>query len=205
METILIADDHEIVRRGIRMIIQTFPTKYNFIEVGTASAIITALNGQRIHHAVLDVSLADGNILSVIESISAYSHQTNFLIYSMSAARTYAWRLLKSGAKGFLEKQSSMEELEKAIRELLNGGVYLSPELEKELFDPALNSERDNLLNSLTNRELEVVEYLATGLGSKEIANKMKLDITTVSTFRRRAFEKLGVANVIEMKKKLSL
>lgn len=189
METILIADDHEIVRRGLRMMIETFPTKYHFIEATTCAEVMKILSGQRVHYTILDMTLADGNVLSVLEQLGHYSQQTNILIYSTNAARIYAWRLIQKGIKGFVEKQASMDELEKAICEVLRGEVYLSPELKQGLLDPTGKQVSANVLDTLSDRELEVVEYLATGLGSKEIGHKMKLDITTVSTYRRRAFE----------------
>lgn len=205
MQTILIADDHEIVRNGIRMMIETIPGEYHFIEVTTCEEVVKELDAQVVHFALLDMSLADGSILSALEPIAAHSWQTKILVYSMNAARIYAWRLIQKGVKGFVEKQASMEELEKAIREVLRGEVYLSPELKKVLLDPMAKQLQGNPLDSLSDRELEVVEYLASGLGAKEISHKMAVDITTVSTFRRRAFEKLDVQNVVELKLKFSL
>lgn len=205
METILIADDHEIVRRGIRMMIEGFPRKYNFIEAATCAEVLQAMSGKSIHYTILDMSFADGNIFSSIQLITEYSRQTNILVYSMNAEKIYAKRLIEKGIRGFVSKQASIQELENAIHNLLNGEIYLSPELKYGLLTQSTKDVLANPIDLLSDRELEVIEYVAIGLGSKEIARKMDLDITTVSTYRRRAFEKLNVENVVELNDKFLL
>jgi two-component system invasion response regulator UvrY len=205
METVLIADDHEIVRNGIRTMIEGISSQYRFIEASTCADVIKVLSQDRIEYAILDMFLADANIFSTIDVISRYSKLTNMLVYSQNAEKIYAKRLLAIGIRGFVSKQASMEELEKAVRDLLRGNTYLSPELRNLLLSPSPGEGTGNPLDSLSDRELEVVEYLAMGLGTKEIAQKMKLDITTVSTYRRRAYEKMKVENFVEMKDKFAL
>jgi len=98
-----------------------------------------------------------------------------------------------------------MSELEKALQEFPKGNIYLSRGLRELMVDPSGYESSANPLDSLSDRELEVLEYLDLGLGSKEISQKMKLDITTVSSYRRRAYEKLQVQNLVEMREKLAL
>lgn len=200
MENILIADDHEIVRRGLRMIIEAFSRKYNFIEASTCKETMQILSKQEVHFAILDMFQEDGNIFSVIQRDSEYRYPTSILIYSMNAEKIYARRLIQRGIKGFVSKQAGIAELEKAIRIFLDGGVYLSTSLQMALIGLADPESVQNPVDALSDRELEVVEYLVMGLGAKEIAGKMNLDITTVSTYRRRAFEKLHAENAIELK-----
>lgn len=207
METVLIADDHEIVRRGIRMMIESFrlPGTYQFIEATSCAEVARVLSRERVHYAVLDMVLTDGNILSVIQHIEACSAQTNILIYSMNSEKTYARRFIAKGVRGFLCKRTSIDELEKAVRSIFKGEVYLSEELKATLITNLQPNNSQNPIDSLSDRELEVVEYVVIGMGTKEIAQRMHLDITTVSTYRRRAFEKLEVENVIELKEKFHL
>lgn len=205
METVLIADDHEIVRSGIRTMIEGISPQYHFIEASTCADVINVLSQNPVQYAVLDMFLADGNIFSTIDLISKYSQQTNILVYSQNAEKIYARRLLEKGIRGFVSKQASMEELEKALEEFLKGNLYLSPELRNLMVYSSPDKASANPLGSLSDRELEVLEYLAAGLGAKEISQKMKLDITTVSTYRRRAYEKLQVQNFVEMKDKFAL
>jgi len=205
METVLIADDHEIVRRGIRMLIESFPQKYQFVVAGSCAEVAQILSREPIHYAILDMVLADGNIISIMEQIEACSQRTNILIYSMNEERIYAKRLLEKGVRGFLGKQTAIEELEKAIRSVLKGEVYVSDELRGTLLERSRTGSTRNPVDELSDRELQVVEYMTAGMGTKEIAWKMNLDISTVSTYRRRAFEKLEVQNTIELKEKFSL
>lgn len=205
METVLIADDHEIVRRGVRMLIESFPQKYQLIEATSCAEVAQILSGERIHYAILDMVLADGNILSIIQQIEACSHQTSILVYSMNEERIYAKRLIEKGISGFLNKQTSIEELEKAVRSIFKGEVYLSDELKGQLLSGPPTGSAQNPIDVLSDRELEVVEYIAIGMGTKEIAQKMNLDLTTISTYRRRAFEKLDVQNAMELKEKFLL
>ena len=205
METILIADDHEIIRRGVRMIIESLPQQYQFIEAATCAEVLKTLSTRPVHYSILDMFLADGNLFSAMNEINAYSEQIKMLVYSMNAEKIYAGRLMQKGIRGFVSKQAPMEELESAIRCLLKGEIYLSSAAKENLFRNGKAVSSDNPIHSLSDRELEVVEYVAVGMGAKEIANKMNLDITTVSTYRRRAFEKLNVQNMIELKDKFLL
>jgi len=205
METILIADDHELIRRGVRTIIESLPQKYQFIEAGTCASVLKALSGQIVHYAVLDMFLADGNLFSAMDKISACAERTKMLVYSMNAEKIYASRLMQKGMRGFVSKQASFDELESAIHCLLKGEIYLSPAAKENLFRNAKSGLSGNPVDSLSDRELEVVEYVSIGMGAKEIAHKMNLDITTVSTYRRRAFDKLGVENAMELKEKFLL
>jgi DNA-binding NarL/FixJ family response regulator len=205
MKTILIADDHEIVRRGVKMIIESLPEKYHFIEAATCSEVLQVVTSKQVDYAILDMFLADGNMFPVIHQITDISHKTSILIYSMSAEKVYARRLMQKGVRGFVSKQASIGELENAIRSFLKGDIYLSPEVKDILLKPVREGIPDNPIDLLSDRELEVVEYTVLGMGSKEIAQKMNLDITTISTYRRRALEKLDVQNMVELKDKFQL
>lgn len=185
--------------------IEGISPQYRFIEASTCTDVIKVLSQDQVEYAVLDLFLADANIFSTVDVISKYSKLTNILIYSQNAEKIYAKRLLAIGIRGFVSKQASMEELEKAVRDLLRGQTYLSAELRGLLLSPSREEGTGNPLDSFSDRELEVVEYMAMGLGTKEIAQKMKLDITTISTYRRRAYAKLGVQNFVEMKDKFAL
>jgi DNA-binding NarL/FixJ family response regulator len=205
MKTILIADDHEIIRRGIRMIVETLPQQYQFIEAASCADVIKALFSQKIHYSILDMTLSDGNLFSDTEILTTYSGATDILVYSMNAESIYAKRLLQKGIKGFVCKKAGIEDLEKAIGSLLNGETYISPVLKKALIGPSKPDGFENPIDALSDRELAVVEYTTSGMGAKEIAHKMNLDITTISTYRKRAFRKLDVQNLFELKDKFML
>lgn len=205
METILIADDHEIIRRGIRMIIEALPGQYHFVEASSCADVINALSSQKIRYSILDMTLSDGNVFSDTAVLPDYGETTGILVYSMSAEGIYARRLLQKGVKGFVSKKAGIEDLEKAIRSLLDGEMYISPMLKKAIIEPSRSKGLENPIDSLSDRELAVVEYTTLGLGAKEIAHRLNLDITTVSTYRRRALKKLNVQNIFELKDKFML
>ena len=202
METILIADDHEIIRRGIRMIIETLPGQYDFIEASSCAGVIESLSRQKIEYSILDMVFSDGNLFSDTDLLMTYGDMTDVLVYSMNGESIYGMRLLQKGIKGFVSKRSGIDELEKAIGSLLEGRRYISPYLQEALLTSSRAKDSENPIHSLSDRELEVVEYTTLGLAVKEIARKMNLDITTVSTYRRRALKKLNVQNMFELKDK---
>jgi two-component system, NarL family, invasion response regulator UvrY len=205
METILIADDHEIIRRGVRMIVESLPQQYRVIEAASCADVIKTLSSGKIHYSILDMTFSDGNILFDTELLTTYSAATDILVYSMSSENIYARRLLQKGVKGFVCKKAGIEDLEKAIRSLLAGETYISPVLTKALLDPSRSNESKNPIDTLSDRELAVVEYITAGMGAKEIAHKLNLDITTISTYRKRALNKLNVQNIFELRDKLML
>ena len=205
MKTILIADDHEIVRHGIKFMIKSFSNDYNFLEASTCMEITKLLKGEPIHYVVLDLFLTDGNAFPIVDTIAEQYPETGILIYTMNAEKVYAKRLMQKGIRGFVSKQASVAELEQAIKDFLNDERYIYSTLMKELIKQDLSDVELNPIDMLSDRELEVVEYLAMGLGAKEISNKMNVDISTISRFRKRALEKFNVENNTELKDKFLL
>jgi two-component system invasion response regulator UvrY len=205
METILIADEQEIIRLGLRTIIESLPQKYNVIEATTCNNIMQLLATRGIKYTILDMFLADGNIFSTVYGLTEHCQTTGILVYSMKSEKIYATRLIQKGIRGFVSKRTTVEELTNAISCLLKGEIYLSPAMKENLVRPGKGNNLQNPIDTLSDRELEVIEYVMTGMGPKEIARKIQLDTTTVSTYRRRAFEKLDVQNLIELKEKFLL
>jgi DNA-binding NarL/FixJ family response regulator len=187
------------------MIAEGLSSQYRYIEADSCAGVMTAFSTQRIHCCVLDMSFSDGNVFLDTGLLSAYAGTTDILVYSMNAESVYARRLLQKGVKGFVCKKAGIDELEKAIRCLVDGEIYVSPMLRNTLFGPAGSEGSKNPIDELSDRELEVVEHTISGMSVKEIAHRMSLDITTVSTYRRRAYRKLKVDNLFELKDKVML
>ena len=137
METILIADDHEIIRRGIRMILEALPAKYNFIEASSCAGVVEALSRQKINYSILDMVFSDGNLFSDTSLLMTYGDRTDILVYSMNGESIYGMRLLQKGIKGYVSKKSGIGELEKAIGSLLKGQRYISASLQETLLTPS--------------------------------------------------------------------
>lgn len=198
MKTVLIADDHAIVRHVIRVIIEERSSEYNILEAATLNEAVKILSEQEVDFGIFDMLLADGNMFSTILSAVERYPQTRILVCSTSAEKIYAKRLIQKGVKGFVCKQKSMNELENAIEVFLNGETYISATLKEQLAQPKA-AQTSNPIDLLSDRELEVVEYAVAGMGTKEIAEKMSLETMTISTFLRRAHTKLQVTNLVEL------
>jgi two-component system invasion response regulator UvrY len=206
MKTLFIADDHEIVRQGIKMMIEKkINEEYNFLEASTCKEIERLLKSQEVHYIILDMFLTDGNAFAIVDKITEQYPETAILIYTMNAEKIYARRLMQKGVRGFVSKQASVAELEQAIRSFLNGETYLCPTLKEDVSEKDLTDADINPIDLLSDRELEMVEYLVMGLGAKEISNKMNVVMATVSTYKNRAFEKFGVTTNAELKDKFLL
>ncbi|HYE54993.1 MAG TPA: response regulator transcription factor [Chitinophagaceae bacterium] len=204
METILVADDHEIVRQGIKLIISSFPEKYRLIEASTCSGVLQWLSKEKVDYLIADMQLEDGNIFFTGSPFTEYCSITKVLVYTMNPEKIYGRRLIQKGVKGFLSKRAPIDQLETAIRSILNGEMYLSTWMKEVLASPSAANQSANPIDLLSDRELEVVEYVSAGLGLKEIAQVMHLDTTTAGTYRRRAFSKLGVDNTLALKDKFT-
>ena len=202
MKTILVVDDHEIVRDGIKMIIGGFNEQYHFMEASTCNEVQQLLKMEPIHYIILDLFLPDGNAFTLIDAIVDHYPETAILIYTMNSEKVYGKRLIRKGVRGFVSKRASISDLEDAIHSFLNGKTYLSTQLEKDISD---SNAEENPIDLLSDRELEVIEYLVMGMTTKEISYKLNVNSTTVSTFRRRAMEKLGAENNADLKDKFSL
>lgn len=204
MGTILIADDHELIRRGIRTVIEGFPEKYNIIEASTCAEVIQQLADSRVQYAIMEMFLADGNLFfSRKNNVLRYTSKTSLFVYSANAEKIYARRLLQKGVRCFLNKKTGFEELTHAIRTFLKDEIYLTASLKEMLAKPSFAGIAENPLEALSDREIEIVENIVTGISTSELAQRLELDISTISTYRRRAFKKLEVSNIIELREKL--
>lgn len=201
MKTILIADDHELIREGMRSIIEQSPKKYRIIEATSCAQVKHILSRQKVHYAILDMMFTDGNLFISPESALNFCKQTRILIYSANAERLYAKRLLQKGARGYLCKLASVEELQEAIQTVLQDQVYLSSAFKKMILKQA-GANSEDPIDTLTDRELAVAESIIAGIALGEIAEQLSLDASTISNYRRRLFKKMSVANAMELKDK---
>lgn len=199
MKKILIADDHEIVRNGLRLLINQIAPDSIITEVETCEEIHKVLTSQHPHFIILDMYFSDGNVFTLVREIVELYPSIDILIYSMNSEKLYAKRFLQMGARGFVSKQSSLLELKEAIEKILKGEIYISPRIREQLFHYKKGTIEQNPIDQLSDRELEVAEYVIAGSGTKEIAKMMHLEITSISTFRQRIFKKLRVNNVLEL------
>lgn len=195
----LIADDHAVVRRGVRQILQ----ETSDMEVaGEAADGPEALERARLGGydvVVLDITMPGRSGLEVLKDLRLEQPKLPVLVLSMHSEEQFAVRLLKTGAAGFLSKESAPDELVNAIRKVVGGGRYVSPTLaEKLAFE--IDSGPDKLIHeTLSDREFQVMRMIASGRTLKEIAGELSLSVKTISTYRVRILTKLKLHSNAEL------
>ena len=199
MIKILIADDHAIVREGLKQIVGETS---DMLVAGEAS------NGQQVFELVrkgdwdvvlLDIAMPGRGGMDTLKELKIEKPELPVLVLSMYPEEQYAVRALKAGAAGYLTKESAPEELISAIRKVSDGGKYVSPSLAEKL---AIHLERDKekaVHEILSDREYQVMLMIASGMSVKEIADKLSLSVKTISTNRMRIMNKMGTKNNAEI------
>ncbi len=188
---ILICDDHEIVRVGIRQLLQQIPGTVHIEECGDGNDVFSLLEKQDFDIVLLDISLPGINGLEVLEAIKAKWKSLKVLIISMHPQEQYAIRAIKLGASGYLTKESASEELLIAVKKIVEGGKYISQSLAEQL---ALYIDNESILSKhdiLSKREFVTMIKLANGKSLQEISEELLISIKTVSTYRTRLLSKM--------------
>ena len=198
---ILIVDDHPIVRQGLERLVDAEPDLAIAAEVATADDALQVLDRQRVDFVILDIGLKQGSGLDLIGQIRTRRPDLPILILSMHQERFYAERALRSGAQGYVMKQSDPGEIVPAIRRILAGELYLSPSLADELVRRAVDGgeEGGSQVEALSDREAEVVRYIGSGLSTREIAAELNLSIKTIESYRANVKRKLGLRSGSEL------
>lgn len=200
MLNILIVDDHPIVRQGLRQILNDLNQPHNIDEAETISDMLRLARQFEYSFVLLDINLPDRSGLDALPDFKAIRPDTPVLILSMFPERQYAIRAIKAGASGYLTKESATEELVVAINKVLSGGKYISTSL-AESFLEYLDDGSTPAHSSLSQREFEVMIFIAEGKGAKEIADFLHISEKTVSTYRTRIMEKMGFESTADIVK----
>jgi DNA-binding NarL/FixJ family response regulator len=187
---IIIADDHEIVRRGLEQLIGR-QRDWSVTAVVSADELVRAVRADRYDVIVLDVSLGDRSGVELLPSLRSEFPDIPVLILSMHDEAQYAIRCLRAGAAGYVQKDRSGEQILEAITRVASGRRYISTEVAEYLADDAVEGRPERAHDRLSIREFEVFRRLALGESVTEIAQAMSVSVKTVSTFRMRALEKL--------------
>lgn len=196
---ILIADDHAVVRQGLKQILaDEFPTAA-FGEARNAQEALTLVWGAAWDVIVLDITMPGRNGLEVLREVKRARPRLPVLILSMHPEDQFAVRVLKSGAAGYMTKESAPAELVGALKKVLAGGRYVSPALAERMaayFDVDVHQP---LHERLSDREFEVLRLIASGKTVTQIGKDLCLSVKTISTYRTRILEKMGMANNAEL------
>ncbi|MDQ6814880.1 MAG: response regulator transcription factor [Bacteroidota bacterium] len=193
MTRILIADDHAIVRRGLKeIILEAFPSA-EITEVADAEALINKVSKQDWDVVISDLSMPGRGGLEALQQIKLLSPKLPVLILSVYPEDQYAIRVLKAGASGYLSKDMVPEELVNAVNKVLSGRKYITPTIAEKLASN-INFHTNKLPHErLSNREFEVLKLLASGKSISDIASSLFVSSTTVSTYRARILAKMDL------------
>lgn len=192
MLRILIADDHTVVRKGLRQILIEEYLAAQIIEVADADELFHKVLKEEWDIVITDISMPGRSGLEVLQQIRQHYPKLPVLVLSVHPEDQYAIRVMRAGASGYLNKDSASEQLIKAVRRLLLGKKYITPELAEKLAD-TLDQDAERLPHeSLSDREFEVLKLLAGGMAVADIAEKLALSPTTVSTYRARVLTKMN-------------
>ncbi|MBX3615862.1 response regulator transcription factor [Nitrosomonas sp.] len=195
MINVLIADDHALFRDGLKRIFSETDDIEVVAEAVDGKDIIKKTREYKWDVALLDINLPDMNGLDILKRIITANASSCVLVLSMYPEEEYAIRAIRSGASGYMTKDSPTDQLINVIRRLSKGGKYVNPELaEKLLFNPSLDSE-EMLHTTFSDREFHVFKLIVAGESLTSIANKLSLSVKTVSTYRSRILEKMNMKN----------
>ena len=198
MIKVLIVDDHTIVRQGLKQILEETADIVAAAEARNGREAIAQVRQTLFDVVLLDVSMPDMDGLSVLEVIKQEQPKLPVLVLSMYPEEQFAVRFLKAGASGYLTKESAAEELIRAIHKISQGGRYITLELAETL---AFGVDKDNRPphETLSNREYQVMQLIASGKTVGEIAEILSLSVKTVSTYLARILEKTGLNSNAEI------
>lgn len=200
IKRILIADDHAVVRQGLKQILQEeYLSLAEFGEATDGKEVLIKVRNEFWDIIILDISMPVKNGLEILKQFRVEFIKIPTLILSLYAESEYAMRMLKAGASGYLTKESASDELVTAVKQILNGRKYISESLTQQLLS-GLDKDSDKPLHySISNREFQVLFLIASGKTVSEIAIELSLSIPTISTYRARILEKMNMKNNAEL------
>jgi len=199
MITVLIADDHDIVREGLKQIVAETSDVVVGGEARTGAEAIERVRGRKWDVVILDLNLPDRPGLDVLTQMRLIAPDVPVLILSMQQQATYALRALKSGASGYVSKNNAREHLVAAIRKVARGERFLTPELAESLAFDLMQPSQDQTHASLSDREFQILCLIAAGKPPREIAADLNVSVKTVATHRARLLTKMGLKNNAEI------
>jgi two-component system, NarL family, invasion response regulator UvrY len=195
MKKVLLVDDHKIVREGLKNLINLEKDMEVADEAASGVEAINLIRHNNYDVMVLDISMPNKNGVDTLHDLKHIAPDLSILILSGYSEEQYALNLMRSGCKGYLSKDADSEEIIKAIRTIANGKKYISSQLAELLTNELSHPSDKQLHEMLSDREFQVFFKLAGGMSPTEIADELNISIKTVSTYRTRILEKMGLKN----------
>lgn len=195
----LLADDHSLIRQALSILLEDIGIEGAVSQASNLSQVMDVVKSEPIDIAIIDAHFPDGNSMTIIPEIKKINPGVKILVYTGVDEKAQSLKFINAGADGFLSKMAEEEETKLAILQMLETGQYLSPITQTLLMSALQNPQLADPLKTLTDRELEIAELYGQGLGNLEIANRLSLKQNTVSTVKKRIFEKLNIENIVEL------
>ena len=199
MIRVVIADDHTILREGLKQLLQATPDLEVVGEAADGHEVVRAVRDIEFDVLLLDMSMPGRSGMELIRQVKSEKPKLRILVLSMHEEHQYAVRAIRAGASGYLTKESAATLLVAAIRKVGSGGAYISADVAEQLALAAMPHADVLPHATLSDREFQVFQLLVAGAGVTQIAGDLNLSVKTVSTHKARLMEKLGVANQAEL------
>ena len=199
MIKITIVDDHSIVRSGLVKILKEESDMMILAETSGYAELFASLKNSRPDIILIDISIPGKNGLEILKEVKQYYPAVKVLMLSMHPEDRFAVRAIKAGASGYVTKESASEELVRAIRQVYNGGKFITPSLTEKLVNyfEILGNKPEH--EKLSDRELQIMNMIASGKKVKEIADELSLSPATIATYRARVLEKMNLKSNVEL------
>ena len=199
MIKILVADDHPIYRLGVKHLIENSSDMRVVGEVDNGAGLLKKVFNDCFDVVLLDIAMPGKGVMVILEQLKAKKPNLPVLVVSMYSEEEYAIRVLKTGASGYLTKDSAPDELVTAIRTVYQGQKYISSSLDRLLASNLVCNEKKLPHENLSNREFQVMGMISSGKSLTKIADKLCLSVTTISTYRSRILEKMNLESNSEL------
>jgi DNA-binding NarL/FixJ family response regulator len=194
---VLIADDHALVRAGIRALVERIDGVVVVGEAGKGSEALELVRQLSPDLLLLDITMPDGNGFDVLDQLTKLYPEIRVIVLTVHEAGEYAIRAVREGAAGYLPKSAASTELEDAIRTVVSGKRYISPETaQNTIIEQGSRGTKRDLLATLSPRQREVLRLIAEGRTTKQIARDLEISVKTVETHRAQLMERLGIHDV---------
>jgi len=196
---VLVVDDHEFTREGVIRILTDNFSVTKIVRAGTYEAATEQIENGKFDFIILDVNLPGKSGLELLTSVRSSQPSLPILVLSMVPVSQYARRVLQAGAPGYMTKSEPAEEFLKAVRAVSQGLRYFSPEVQQEIPDLIDESISRPKHDNLSDREFEILQRIADGKSSKEIAGEFKITVNTVNSYRKRIMAKLHAKSTTDV------
>jgi two-component system invasion response regulator UvrY len=199
MEKILIVDDHNIIRSGVKIMFTGELARFSFDEAADGDTAMSFIEQNNYSMIILDINMPGMSAQQIVQNTLTLYPESKILIFSMNAENIFAKPFLRMGAKGYIRKDEAADEIRRAIVTVLNNKRYISRELSENFAGELLVKQTDNPFDKLSPKQSEITRFLIEGKGLNEICNKLNLHSSTISTQKTRIFQKLNVKNVVDL------